>query len=88
MRSSGCVGGIHARLGSAEPRGFFYPVQFHLEAADFLIQFCLNRFLILFHSRPTIPEQFSGTSLHLTFPLAHLGRMNMILARQFIVVVQ
>jgi len=82
--SCGCSGTIHCRLASTEPGSFFYPVQLHLQAADFLVQFCLNSFVLLVALGTRRAKEFSGSPLHLTFPLTDLRRMHLILSGSLI----
>lgn len=81
MLRCGCPGTIQFRLTSTEPGSFFYPVQFHLQTANFFVEFRLDSFVFLVTLRMNRRKQVFGAHLHLAFPLADLGRMNLIQAR-------
>ena len=75
---------MHWRLPSTEPGSFFYPIQLHLQAADFFVEFRLNGFVILVALGASRSKELSRSQLHLAFPLTNLGRMHLILSGQLI----
>ena len=60
-------------------RQFFYPVKFHFQAANFLVQFGLTCFVLLIALGASCAKEFSRPYLHLAFPLTNLLRMHLIL---------
>jgi hypothetical protein len=51
-------------------RQFFYPVLFHFQPANFLVQFDLNCFVLLIALGASCAKECSRLYLHLAFPLA------------------
>ena len=62
---------------------FFQPLQLHLQAADLLVQLCLQDFLLASPLPTMVREQF-GQSQQLTLPLTDLRRMDPIVRRQLV----
>ena len=84
MLRCGCPGTIHCRLPSTEPGSFFYPVQLHLQATHFFVQFRLNRFVVLVAFGTSGGKDLSHAPLHLAFPLTDLRRMHLVLPGQLV----
>ena len=73
------------RLSSKlQTRFFFQPVQFHFEPADLIVEFVLQRFLVLLPSFLLAAEAFLYLLDGLLLPLGNLGWMHLVTAGNLI----